>query len=92
MIGLMGAMDEEIALLKDNVENLQSMEIAKMEYYTGNLMGQDIVLLKSGIGKVNATICAQILIDRFNVSQIIFTGLAGTLVPYLTVGDIVVSN
>ncbi|MCP4634312.1 MAG: 5'-methylthioadenosine/adenosylhomocysteine nucleosidase, partial [candidate division Zixibacteria bacterium] len=47
---------------------------------------------KSGIGKVNATICAQILIDRFNVSQIIFTGLAGTLVPYLTVGDIVVSN
>jgi len=92
MIGIIGAMAEEISLFKENMKIKDSSKYARMEYFTGQIMGQDITLLQSGIGKVNATIGAQIMIDKFNISEIIFTGLAGTLVPHLTKGDIVISN
>ena len=92
MIGLIGAMAEEISLFKENIEIIESSKFARMEYLTGRLKGQKVVLLQSGIGKVNATIGTQIMIDRFDIDQIIFTGLAGSLVPHLTMGDVVVSN
>jgi adenosylhomocysteine nucleosidase len=92
MIGLIGAMAEEISLLKDNMKHTDKSVHAGMEYLTGSLHGQEFVLLKSGIGKVNATIGTQIMIDKFPIERIIFTGLAGTLVPNLSRGDIVVSN
>jgi len=92
MIGLIGAMAEEVSLFKENMEDIKSLNYARMDYMTGYLKEQNVVLLQSGIGKVNATIGTQIMIDRFEVDQIIFTGLAGTLVPHLTRGDVVVSN
>jgi len=92
MIGLIGAMAEEVSLFKENMEDIRSLNYARMDYMTGYLKEQNVVLLQSGIGKVNATIGTQIMIDRFEVDQIIFTGLAGTLVPHLTRGDVVVSN
>jgi adenosylhomocysteine nucleosidase len=92
MIGLIGAMAEEISLLKENMRIADKAVYAGMEYLVGNLHGQEFVLLKSGIGKVNATIGTQIMIDKFAIERIIFTGLAGSLVPNLSRGDIVVSN
>ncbi len=92
MIGLIGAMPEEIALLREKMEVRSTSTYARMDYLAGQLGDEEIVLLQSGIGKVNATIGTQIMIDRYAVDQIIFTGLAGSLVPNLTRGDLVVSN
>ncbi|MFH1372949.1 MAG: 5'-methylthioadenosine/adenosylhomocysteine nucleosidase [bacterium] len=92
MTGLIGAMAEEIELFRMNLEAAGSQTYARMEYLTGQIKGQEVVLLKSGIGKVNATIGTQVMIDRFDIEQIIFTGLAGALVPNLNRGDMVVAN
>ncbi len=92
MIGLLGAMAEEVSLFKENMQVEETKTYARMEYLKGKLHDQEVVLLQSGIGKVNATIGTQILIDRFDIDQVIFTGLAGALVPHLARGDIVVSN
>ncbi|MCP4580872.1 MAG: 5'-methylthioadenosine/adenosylhomocysteine nucleosidase [candidate division Zixibacteria bacterium] len=92
MIGIIGAMAEEVALFRENMESTETSTHARMEYMTGSLKGQQIVLLQSGIGKVNATIATQIMIDKFDIERIIFTGLAGSLVPNLARGDVVVSN
>jgi len=92
MIGLIGAMAEEISLIKEKMTHTKRFEYARMEYLVGQFNKQEFVLLQSGIGKVNATIGAQIMIDRFAVDKIIFTGLAGAVVPNLTRGDIVISN
>ncbi len=92
MIGLIGAMAEEISLFRENMEISEIKTYARMDFICGRLSGQDVVLLQSGIGKVKATIGTQIMIDKFDVDLIIFTGLAGALVPNLSVGDIVVSN
>lgn len=92
MIGLIGAMAEEVSLFKENMNVVKSAVFAKMEYLSGSIMGQDVVLLQSGIGKVNASIGTQIMIDKFDVNEIIFTGLAGSLVSHVSRGDIVVAN
>jgi adenosylhomocysteine nucleosidase len=92
MIGLIGAMVEEVSLFKENMELKDSVKYANMQYHIGHLNGQELALLQSGIGKVNATIGTQIMIDKFAVDRIIFTGLAGSLVPNLTRGDMVISN
>lgn len=92
MIGLMGAMAEEVALFKDAIEVKSTHKFAGMDFVVGELCGQQVVLLQSGIGKVKATIGTQILIDKFDVDLIIFTGLAGALMPNMSRGDIVVSD
>jgi len=92
MIGLISAMEEEVKLFRENMETVKSSRFARMEYQVGSLGDQKVVLLQSGIGKVNAAIGTQIMIDRFDIDQIIFTGLAGALVPNLSQGDIVVAN
>lgn len=92
MIGLIGAMAEEVSLFKENMNVVKSAVFAKMEYLSGSIMGQDVVLLQSGIGKVNASIGTQIMIDKFDVNEIIFTGLAGSLVSHVSRGDVVVAN
>ncbi len=92
MIGIIGAMDEEIQLYKDGMEGIHATEKAGIVYYSGKLKGKEIVLCKSGVGKVNASVCTQILIDHFHVSKVIFTGVAGALNPSLDIGDMVVST
>jgi adenosylhomocysteine nucleosidase len=92
MIGIIGAMDEEIIHYKKNIDVEDSFEYAGIEYYKGKLYNNDVVLVKSGIGKVHAAIATQIMIDRFDVKSVIFTGLAGALVPYLKIGDVVIAN
>ncbi|WP_068785065.1 5'-methylthioadenosine/adenosylhomocysteine nucleosidase [Paenibacillus phocaensis] len=91
-IGLMGAMDEEIALLLEKVENQETVETAGVRFIKGILHGRDVVVCKSGVGKVNAAATTQILIDRFGAETIWFTGVAGAVHPDLKVGDMVISS
>lgn len=91
-IGIIGAMDEEIALYKEGMELTGETQKAGIAYYEGTWEGKQVVLCKCGVGKVNASICTQILIDAFGVDSVIFTGVAGALHPDLEIGDIVVST
>lgn len=91
-IGIIGAMNEEIEALLNDMLNVQKEIKAEIEFYKGIYNGHDIVVCKSGVGKVNASICTQILIDRYKVSKVLFTGVAGAVDPSLDIGDIVIST
>ena len=90
--GIIGAMDVEIAVLREQMKVDQTVAEASMIFYVGSIDSADIVLVKSGVGKVNAALCVQLLIDRFQVTQIINTGVAGSLNNSINIGDIVVST
>lgn len=92
MLGIIGAMDEEVIQIKELLSNTEIINKAGMEFYKGNLSGKDVVIVRSGIGKVNAAICTQILVDLFKVSAIINTGIAGSLHPEINIGDVVLSS
>ena len=92
MIGIIGAMEEEVAILKEKMKIEQKLEKASMEFCEGKLEGQDVVVVKCGIGKVDAGICVQILCDLFDVTHVINTGVAGSLDASIDIGDIVVSE
>lgn len=91
-IGIIGAMDEEIALLLQGLEGQERTVQAGLAFISGRFHGKKVVVCKSGVGKVNAAVTAQILIDRFSVDAVFFTGVAGALNPGLDVGDIVISS
>ncbi|CCK05480.1 5'-methylthioadenosine/S-adenosylhomocysteine nucleosidase [Cronobacter sakazakii] len=90
--GIIGAMEEEVTLLRDKIDNRQTLTIAGCEIYTGTLNGVEVALLKSGIGKVSAAMGATLLLEHCKPDVIINTGSAGGLAPSLKVGDIVVSD
>ncbi len=92
MTGIIGAMEEEVAALKEAMEVQEVAELASMTFYRGVLCGKDVVVVRSGIGKVNAGICAQILVDRFHVDTLINTGIAGSLDARIDIGDMVIST
>ncbi|WP_208590087.1 5'-methylthioadenosine/S-adenosylhomocysteine nucleosidase [Gracilibacillus suaedae] len=92
MIGIIGAMDEEVELLKEKMDITETERIANSDFFVGNLEGQDVVLLKSGIGKVNAAIATTILFERYQPDYVINTGSAGGFHHELEVGDIVIST
>ena len=90
--GVIGAMDEEVSYLKDQLTDKKITTISGMDFYEGKLDGKDVVIVKCGIGKVNAGICAQTLINSFSADRIINTGVAGSLDARIDIGDIVVST
>ena len=90
-IGIIGAMDVEVDFLKEAAEIRKTTSIAAMEYCEGTLGGKNVVIVKCGMGKVNAGICASTLIHVFHCRKIINTGVAGSLDNRLDIGDIVVS-
>lgn len=92
MLGIIGAMDEEVAKLQEKMADVVIVEKAGMKFFSGKLMGNDVVVVRSGIGKVNAAICSQILVDDFHVSAIVNTGIAGSLRSEINIGDIVLST
>ena len=92
MLGIIGAMDEEVAKVKEQMQNVDVMTKAAMEFFKGTLSGQPVVVVRSGIGKVNAAMCAQILVDEYHVDAIINTGIAGSLNAAIDIGDIVLST
>lgn len=89
---IIGAMEEEVALLKENIENPKLQTIAGYEFISGTMKGKDVVLLRSGIGKVNAAMSTAILLQEFKPDVVINTGSAGGFDPNLHVGDIVISS
>ena len=91
-IGIIGAMEVEVAILKEKMEYVRIIKKASMDFYEGILAGKKVVVVRSGIGKVNAGICAQILADVFSVDAIINTGIAGSLNKNINIGDIVLST
>ena len=91
-IGIIGAMDEEVSRLKEKMQVKRIENKAGMEFFEGDLSGKDVVIVRSGIGKVNAGICTQILVDDFQVEAVINTGVAGSLRNEINIGDIVLSS
>ena len=79
MIGIIGAMDEEVEQLVEVMEITREETKACMTFKAGKLAGKDVVIVRSGIGKVNAAACTQILVDDFKADYIINTGIAGHL-------------
>ena len=91
-IGIIGAMDEEVATLKDALTDKKTTVIGGVEYCTGKLEGKDVVIVRCGVGKVNAGICTEHLINDFHADRVINTGVAGSLDADIDIGDIVVST
>lgn len=91
-IGIIGAMDEEVELLKQTMTNTKEQEVAGSLFIEGQLHGREVVLLKSGIGKVNAAMATTILHERFDIDSVINTGSAGGFAKDLEVGDVVIST
>ena len=89
--GVIGAMEQELALLKDAAKIREKVVRAGMEFNVGTLDETEVVIVQCGIGKVNAGQCVQILADEFGVTRVINTGVAGSLDDRLRVGDIVIS-
>ncbi|WP_018983317.1 5'-methylthioadenosine/adenosylhomocysteine nucleosidase [Salinimonas chungwhensis] len=91
-IGILGAMDQEVALLKSSLENLSTQRWHHLTFYEGSLHGQDIVLVKCGIGKVAATMATTALIERFAPDYVVNTGSAGGFDSELRIGDVVIGS
>ena len=91
-IGIIGAMDEEVARLKEQMSGVRITTKAMMDFCQGTLEGKPVVVVRSGIGKINAAVCTQILVDDFQISAVINTGIAGSLRSWIDIGDIVIST
>ena len=91
-IGIIGAMEEEVAVLKESMDIEKIVEYASMQFYKGVLCGKRGVVVRSGIGSVNAGVCAQVLADKFNIDVLINTGIAGSLDASIDIGDMVIST
>ena len=91
-LGIIGAMDVEVAILKAKLENPTVTKVGRMEFFEGKLGGTDVVIVQCGVGKVHAAMCAQTLCDRFAVTHLVNTGIAGSLDNDLDIGDVLVSR
>lgn len=91
-LGIIGAMEQEVETLLENMTQTVCEEKAGSKFYAGKLQGLDVVVVQCGVGKVNAAICAQILCDCYNVTHLVNTGIAGSLNASLDIGDLVVSR
>lgn len=91
-IGIIGAMELEVEELKAKMTVANIVKKAGMEFFEGTLNGACVVIVRSGVGKVNAALCVQILADHFSVTHIINTGVAGSLNAKLDIGDILISK
>lgn len=92
MLGIIGAMSEEVQLLLGELTDKSESVHAEITVTCGNYKGTNIALAQSGIGKVNATICTQMLIDLYKPSKLVFSGVAGGLLPNMQAGDIIVAS
>ncbi|MFF2874855.1 5'-methylthioadenosine/S-adenosylhomocysteine nucleosidase [Gottfriedia sp. NPDC057991] len=91
-IAIIGAMEEEVHVLRDKLDNLRKEEVAGSEYNIGTYEGKEVILLRSGIGKVNAAMATAILLEKYQPDVVINTGSAGGLHTDLNVGDVVIST
>ncbi len=91
-IGIIGAMEQEVALLRAQMNDVETLSLAGCEFYRGTLAGKNVVLTRSGIGKVAAAVATTLLLDRFVPDCVINTGSAGGFDPELHIGDVVISS
>lgn len=92
MLGIIGAMEEEVAKIKDQMTDVTVLSKASMDFYKGKLSGKEAIVVRSGIGKVNAAVCTQILIGELGATAVVNTGIAGSLDAAIDIGDIVLSS
>lgn len=90
--GILGAFGDEIAILEQTLADARPQTILGIRFVTGTLNGRNVVVASSGVGKVNAAMCATLLIDHFMPSEVIFSGIAGGINPDLHPGDIVIGE
>lgn len=94
-IGVIGAMDVEVSLLKQHLASqgdLSSVKVGNLEFFSGCTNACEVVVVQCGVGMVNAAIATQVLADRFDVEAIINTGVAGSLDASIDIGDIVIAT
>ena len=91
-LGIIGAMEIEVAILKGKLENARVTKIGPMEFFEGRLSGCDVVIVMCGVGKVHAAMCTQVLCGHFGVTHIVNTGVAGSLDAALDICDVLVSQ
>ena len=91
-LGIIGAMQVEIEILLSVLEDKKETTVAGSTFYEGTLEGLEVAIVQCGVGKVNAAICAQILCDRFGVTHLVNTGIAGSLDAKLDIGDLLISK
>jgi len=90
--GIIGAMEEEVNILKRLMQDVTIKKVASMEFCEGTIKGKQVVVVRCGIGKVNAAVCTQVLADLYHVDAVINTGVAGSLVNKIDIADIVLST
>ena len=91
-LGIIGAMEIEVAILKSKLENQKVTKVGPMEFFEGRLAGCDVVIVMCGVGKVHAAMCTQVLCSNFGVTHIVNTGVAGSLDAQLDICDVLVST
>ena len=93
-IGIIGAMEEEITNILNDMNVVAAKNVLGLDFHLGTLnnSSHNIVLVRSGIGKVNAALCTQVLIDLFAVDAVINVGVAGAIDKNIRIGDIVIST
>ncbi len=91
-LGIIGAMEQEVETLLSLLENSRKSSRAGSTFYEGTLEGLDCVIVQCGIGKVNAGLCVQILVDCYQVTHVVNTGIAGSLCAQLDIGDLLISE
>ncbi|MGN0454926.1 MAG: 5'-methylthioadenosine/adenosylhomocysteine nucleosidase [Ruminococcus sp.] len=92
MIGIICALKIEVEGIHNMMSNPQTTQYARMSFIKGAIKGKEVVAVECGIGKVNAAVCAQAMIDLFKPDLIINSGIAGSLSEDLSIGDIVVAK
>ena len=92
MLGIIGAMDEEISIIKKDMKNIVEEKVGNITFLKGNLYNHEVVLVESGIGKVNSSITATLLINKYNVDYVLFSGVAGSTDKRISVGDVVIGT
>ena len=89
---IIAAMDQELAAIKQKFDDVEEKSLNDLVYYLGKLNQKEYILIKSGIGKVNAARVTQVLIDKFDIEYILNVGTAGSLNDKLEIGDIVIGK
>ena len=92
MIGIIGAMEEEVKALLDKTEDIHENKILDCVFYEGKIDNKQVVILQGGIGKVNSAICVTLLLTNYDIDYVINIGSAGGLKDYQNVGDVVISS
>ena len=92
MIGIIGAMHVEVALLKEAMQEPQTEVVSGVAFCRGYLGGQPVVLAQCGVGKVFAALCAQTMVLRYGVSRLVVSGISGSLDKSLHIGDVVIAT